>query len=86
MSQSSPLLRLPIVVLVVLMLNLLILASPLVCLLLADVMFAFISTADHEQLGQIMVKQLKNIYNNSTIYKQFVLGIDRAKMRLYDCQ
>ena len=39
-----------------------------------------------EQLGQIMVKQLKNRYNDPTIYKRFILGIDRAKMRLYDCE
>ena len=39
-----------------------------------------------EQLGQIMVKQLKNRYNDPTIFKRFVVGIDRAKMRLYDCE
>ena len=33
-----------------------------------------------------MVKQLKNRYNDPTIYKRFVVGIDRAKMRLYDCE
>ena len=33
-----------------------------------------------------MVKQLKNRYNDPTIYKRFVIGIDRAKMRLYDCE
>jgi len=52
----------------------------------ADLMFALISTEELEQLGQIMVKQLKNRYNDPTIYKRFVLGIDRAKMRLYDCE
>jgi len=52
----------------------------------ADLMFALISTEDLEQLGQIMVKQLKNRYNDPTINKRFVIGIDRAKMRLYDCE
>ena len=51
----------------------------------ADLMFALISTEDMEQLGQIMVKQLKNRYNDPTVFKRFVVGIDRAKMRLYDC-
>jgi archaellum biogenesis ATPase FlaH len=52
----------------------------------ADLMFALISTEELEQLGQIMVKQLKNRYNDPTINKRFVIGIDRAKMRLYDCE
>ena len=52
----------------------------------ADLMFALISTEELEQLGQIMVKQLKNRYNDPTIYKRFIVGIDRAKMRLYDCE
>ena len=52
----------------------------------ADLMFALISTEDLEGLGQIMVKQLKNRYNDPTISKRFVIGIDRAKMRLYDCE
>ena len=52
----------------------------------ADLMFALISTEDLEGLNQIMVKQLKNRYNDPTIYKRFVIGIDRAKMRLYDCE
>ena len=52
----------------------------------ADLMFALISTEELENLGQIMVKQLKNRYNDPTIYKRFVIGIDRAKMRLYDCE
>ena len=52
----------------------------------ADLMLALISTEDMEQLGQIMVKQLKNRYNDPTMYKRFVVGIDRAKMRLYDCE
>jgi archaellum biogenesis ATPase FlaH len=52
----------------------------------ADLMFALISTEELEQLGQIMVKQLKNRYNDLTVSKRFVVGIDRAKMRLYDCE
>lgn len=52
----------------------------------ADFMFALISTEELEELGQIMVKQLKNRYNDPTVYKRFVVGIDRAKMRLYDCE
>ena len=49
-------------------------------------MFALISTEELEGLGQLLVKQLKNRYNDPTIYKRFVVGIDRAKMRLYDCE
>ena len=52
----------------------------------ADLMFALISTDELEELGQIMVKQLKNRYNDPTIHKRFIVGIDRAKMRLYDCE
>ena len=52
----------------------------------ADLMFALISTDDLEGLNQILVKQLKNRYNDPTINKRFVVGIDRAKMRLYDCE
>jgi len=52
----------------------------------ADLMFALISTEELEELGQILVKQLKNRYNDPTIFKRFVIGIDRAKMRLYDCE
>ena len=52
----------------------------------ADLMFALISTEESEQLGQILVKQLKNRYNDLTINKRFAVGIDRAKMRLYDCE
>jgi len=52
----------------------------------ADLMFALISTDELEQLGQIMVKQLKNRYNDLSVNKRFVIGIDRAKMRLYDCE
>jgi replicative DNA helicase len=52
----------------------------------ADLMFALISSEELEELGQIMVKQLKNRYNDPTMYKRFTLGIDRAKMRLYDVE
>ena len=50
----------------------------------ADLMFALISNEELEQSGQIMVKQLKNRYNDPGKYKRFVIGIDRSKMRLYD--
>jgi|TARA_B100000073_G_scaffold102585_1_gene81986 archaellum biogenesis ATPase FlaH len=52
----------------------------------ADLMFALISTEESEQLGQILVKQLKNRYNDITVNKRFAVGIDRSKMRLYDCE
>ena len=52
----------------------------------ADFMFALISNEEMEELGQILVKQLKNRYNDPTVNKRFVVGIDRAKMRLYDIQ
>ena len=52
----------------------------------ADLMFALISTEELEGLNQIMVKQLKNRYNDPTINKRFIVGVDRAKMRLYDCE
>ena len=52
----------------------------------ADLMFALISTEELEGLSQIMVKQLKNRYNDPTIHKRFIVGIDRAKMRIYDCE
>jgi len=52
----------------------------------ADLMFALISTEELEQINQIMVKQLKNRYNDPTINKRFVVGIDRSKMRLYDVE
>ena len=51
----------------------------------ADLMFALISTEELEGANQLMVKQLKNRYNDPTVYKRFVIGIDRAKMKLYDC-
>ena len=50
----------------------------------ADLMFALISTEELDDLNQIAIKQLKNRYNDPTVNKRFVLGIDRAKMRLYD--
>ena len=52
----------------------------------ADLMFALISTEELEEANQIMVKQLKNRYNDPTINKRFCIGIDRAKMRLYDVE
>jgi replicative DNA helicase len=52
----------------------------------ADLMFALISSEELEELGQIMVKQLKNRYNDPTHFKRFTLGIDRSKMRLYDIE
>ena len=52
----------------------------------ADLMFAIVSTDELEELNQIMVKQLKNRYNDLTMNRKFVLGIDRAKMRLFDVE
>ena len=52
----------------------------------ADFMFALISTEEMQELDQVMVKQLKNRYNDPTYHKRFVLGVDRSKMRLYDCE
>ena len=52
----------------------------------ADLMFALISTEDLEKLGQLMVKQLKNRYNDPTSNKRFIIGVDRAKMRLFDVE
>ena len=51
-----------------------------------DLMLALISTEDLESLGQIMVKQLKNRYNDPSYYKRFVIGVDRSKMKLYDVE
>ena len=51
-----------------------------------DFMFALISTEELEQLNQLMVKQLKNRYNDPTANKRFVIGVDRAKMKLYDLE
>jgi len=50
----------------------------------ADLMFALITSEELEELGQIMVKQLKNRYNDPSYYKRFTIGVDRAKMKLYD--
>ena len=52
----------------------------------ADFMFALISTEELDEMGQIMVKQLKNRYNDLTTHRKFVVGIDRAKMRLFDVE
>ena len=52
----------------------------------ADLMFALISNEELEGLGQIMVKQLKNRYNDLTTYKLFVVGVDRSRMKLYDVE
>jgi len=52
----------------------------------ADLMFALISSEELEQMGQIMVKQLKNRYNDLSTYRKFVVGVDRAKMRLYNVE
>lgn len=52
----------------------------------ADFMFALISSEELEALGQLMVKQLKNRWNDTNLHKRFVIGIDRSKMRLYDTE
>lgn len=52
----------------------------------ADLMFALISTEELEELGQILVKQLKNRYNDVGYYKRFVVGVDRSRMKLYDVE
>ena len=52
----------------------------------ADLMFALISTEDLEKLGQIMVKQLKNRYSDPTRNKRFMVGVDRARMKLFDVE
>ena len=52
----------------------------------ADFMFALVSNEELEGLNQIIVKQLKNRYNDPGYYKRFVIGIDRAKMKLYDVE
>jgi replicative DNA helicase len=51
-----------------------------------DLMLALISTEELEELGQIMVKQLKNRYNDPSYYKRFVIGVDKSKMKLYDVE
>jgi len=50
----------------------------------ADLMFALVANEEMDKLGQIMVKQLKNRYNDPNNNKRFIVGIDRSKMRLYD--
>ena len=50
----------------------------------ADLMFALISTEELESLNQMLVKQLKNRYNDPTVNKRFIIGVDRGKMKLYD--
>lgn len=52
----------------------------------SDLMFALITTEELEDLGQVMIKQLKNRYNDPGFYRKFILGIDRAKMKLYDVE
>lgn len=52
----------------------------------ADFLIALIASEELEDLGQIMVKQLKNRYGDPSTYKRFVVGVDRAKMRLFDCE
>ena len=52
----------------------------------ADWMVALISTEEQEELDQIMVKQLKNRYNDPTYFRRFIIGVDRARMKLYDCE
>ena len=49
-------------------------------------MFALITTEESEQLNQILVKQLKNRYNDPTMNKRFAIGVDRSKMKLYDVE
>jgi len=50
----------------------------------ADLMFAIISTEQMEAVGQLLVKQLKNRYNDPTLNRKFIVGVNRAKMRLFD--
>ena len=52
----------------------------------ADLMFALINNEQLESLNQILVKQLKNRYNDPTLHKRFVVGVDRAKMKLFDVE
>jgi hypothetical protein len=49
-------------------------------------MFALISNEELESMNQVMIKQLKNRYNDTALHRKFVVGIDRAKMRLYDVE
>jgi|TARA_S200000501_G_scaffold85582_1_gene78268 replicative DNA helicase len=52
----------------------------------ADMMFALITSEELEELDQMVVKQLKNRYNDPTVFKRFVIGVDRSRMKLYDCE
>ena len=52
----------------------------------ADFMFALISSEELEQKNQILIKQLKNRYNDPTVNRKFIIGVDRSKMRLYDVE
>ena len=52
----------------------------------ADFMFALISSEELEEKNQIMIKQLKNRYNDPTVNRKFIVGVDRSKMRLYDVE
>jgi replicative DNA helicase len=52
----------------------------------ADFMFALISTEDLEKMNQLMVKQLKNRYNDPSKHKRFLIGVDRSKMKLYELE
>ncbi len=52
----------------------------------ADFMFALITSEEMEELNQMLVKQLKNRYNDPTSYRKFIVGVDRSKMRLYDAE
>ena len=52
----------------------------------ADFMFALITSEELEDLGQILVKQLKNRYNDPSMHRKFVVGVDRSKMRLYNVE
>ena len=52
----------------------------------ADFMFALMSNEELEQLGQMKVKQLKNRYNDPSLHRSFIIGVDRAKMKLYDVE
>ena len=52
----------------------------------ADFMFAMITSDELVELDQMVIKQLKNRYNDPTIFKRFVIGIDRSRMKLYDCE
>ena len=52
----------------------------------ADLMFALIVTEEMDEMNQLLIKQLKNRYNDPTELRRFIVGIDRSKMRLYDVE